>query len=228
MRAPFASILHEVLPDASPDCSVIDTVRAQLFAYRLRGWIQGADALHVARVSDVHRGGKRGNARARLPYGGTQKVRHRAIDVVSEDDAIDRESQGASPHGGECIAEISRGNDVGGARARAPLDIEAGCGVVHHLRQQPADVDAVGGTESMSAAQIRIDERFLHQALAVIEAAVDAQRTYIAAPAGQLLLLAGADQAARVENDDPDPGTPVKCGRNRAAGVARRSEERRV
>ena len=71
------------------------------------------------------------------------------------------------------------------------------------------------------AAQRRIDERLLDQALAVVECAVDAQRDDIVAPAGELLLLPRAHQPLRVQDDDPHPGPPVKGRRHRAAGVAR-------
>jgi len=54
VRAPFASIAHEILSDASSDCSVIDTVGAQLFAYFADTGLERPHALHIAGVPDIH------------------------------------------------------------------------------------------------------------------------------------------------------------------------------
>ena len=41
----------------------------------------------------------------------------------------------------------------------------------------------------MLGAQREVHERLLHQPLAIVEGAVDAQRDHVVAPAGELLLL---------------------------------------
>src|ERR1700730_1611600 len=55
VRTPFAPIVHEVFSDTSPNCSVIDAIRAQLFAYRIYRRVERANSLHVAWIADVHR-----------------------------------------------------------------------------------------------------------------------------------------------------------------------------
>ncbi len=70
-------------------------------------------------------------------------------------------------------------------------------------------------------AQREIDEGFLHQALAIVEGSVDAQRDDIVAPAGELLLLARAHQPFRVQDHDSHPRPQVKRRGDGAAGVAR-------
>ena len=50
-----------------------------------------------------------------------------------------------------------------------------------------------------------IAERFLDQALTIVEGAVDAQRRHIVAPAGQLLLLPRAHQSLRDKGSPPSP-----------------------
>ncbi len=127
VRAPFPSIVHEVLSDTSANCSVIDAVRAQLFADLAPRRIQRAHALHVAGVPDVHGRSQRRDAGTRLPDSGCQEIGHGAIDVVRQDDARDGKPERPRPHRGEGIAEIAGRNDVGrpwrrcGARSRGSM-----------------------------------------------------------------------------------------------------------
>ena len=96
--------------------------------------------------------------------------------------------------------------------------------VIHHLRQQTADVDAVGGAETMLARAARrsTNASFTSRWQS---SNVPSMRSddHVVAPAGELLLLPRAHQTLRIQNDDPHPGPQVKRRRHRAAGVARRS-----
>ena len=76
---------------------------------------------------------------------------------------------------GEGIAEIAGRDDVGRLDLVGSCDLQTGGDVINHLRQQTAYIDAVGGAESMPAAQSGIKKRFLDQALAVVKCPVNPQ-----------------------------------------------------
>ena len=74
----------------------------------------------------------------------------------------------------------------------------------------------------MLRAQLRIEERLLHQALAVIEGAAHRERAHVVAPAGELPLLGRRHQSLGKQHRDLDAGAAVEGGGDRPAGVARR------
>src|ERR1019366_9234675 len=74
VRTPFAPIMHEIFSDTSPDCSVIDAVRAEFFAYRIHRWVERANAFHVAGIAHVHRRSQRRDAWPGLPNAALQIV----------------------------------------------------------------------------------------------------------------------------------------------------------
>ena len=77
----------------------------------------------------------------------------------------------------------------------------------------------------MAGGQRGVGERLLHQALAVVEGAVDSHRRDVVAEGGELRLLDGAHPAARVEHDDAGAGHAVEGVRHCPAGVARRGDQ---
>ena len=105
------------------------------------------------------------------------------------------------------------------------LDIQACRPVVHHLRQQPAEVDAVGRRQLEAPAQRRIAQRLLHQALAVIEAPAHRQTDDVVTPARQLLFLRGRNQAFWIQHRDLNAAVPVECRSHGTAGIAGRGHE---
>ena len=121
---------------------------------------------------------------------------------------------------GEGVAEIARWNDVGRLGAGAPLDIETGGGVVHHLRQQPADIDAVGGTEAVPAGS-SAESRNASFTKRWQSSKVPSMRSddTLSPQQVKLLLLPRTHQSLGIQNDHPHPGTPVKGRRHGAAGV---------
>ncbi len=102
----------------------------------------------------------------------------------------------------------------------ATFDVETRCRVVDHLRQQSADIDAVGGTEPKPASQCRITEGLFHQSLTIIEGAGDPQRRDILPPACQLLFLSRTHEARRVQDHHAHPRPPVEGRGHCASGVA--------
>ena len=78
---------------------------------------------------------------------GLQIIGNRAVGVVREHDLADGQAHLRAPTGGDRVAEVAARDDERGALARAAPDAKARGRVVDRLRQQPAEVDAVGGGE---------------------------------------------------------------------------------
>src|SRR6202012_3596596 len=163
-------------------CSVIDAIRAQMFAHAVQRGIEPENSLHVAGVPYVHGRGQRRYTGPRLPISRGEEIGHGAVDVVRQNDARKRESQFARPQKRTGVQELARGNDVGRLRARLFCDLQAGGDVVNHLRQQPADIDAVRGAETMLAAQYLVAKGGLNQLLTIIEGFVDSHSQPTPAP----------------------------------------------
>src|SRR5688572_12526347 len=79
----------------------------------------------------------------------------------------------------------------------------------------------------MRLGELRIGKRFLHHALAIVEAAAHRERPHIATPARELLRLALGDPAVRIQHDDLDPRLAMECGSDRAARIARGRDQDR-
>ena len=128
---------------------------------------------------------------ARRPFAGAQELGDGLIRVRGEHDLADRQRRRGAPRGRRAHCRDCRSGTM--KFARRPLSrhsSQARLRVVHHLRQQAPDVDAVGGGQLMRLRERRIEERFLHHALAIVERAAHGERSHIAAPARQLLRLA--------------------------------------
>ena len=91
------------------------------------------------------------------------------------------------------VAEVARGHDHVERLSVLGLEMRGGVRVVGRLRQQPAETDAVGRTQRHPCAQRLVRQRLLGQALAVVEAAVDAVRGDVVAPALQAMRLSRRD-----------------------------------
>src|SRR5207247_7588297 len=74
--------------------------------------------------------------------------------------------------------------------------------VVNSLRQQAAEVDAVGRQQTASPGPLSIRKRSLDDALTIIENATHGKGAHVIAPAGELLLLACGNLFLGKKNDD--------------------------
>src|SRR5690606_27316100 len=79
MRAPDLTVQCVILRDLRADLLVVDGVGLDRGAQLCEVGHEVAQALHVARIADVHCRGERRYARARLPLPGGEKLRDRAI-----------------------------------------------------------------------------------------------------------------------------------------------------
>src|SRR5690606_13886356 len=111
------------------------------------------------------------DARARPPFTVAQEFRDRKVGVGREHDLANRQADMARPQASERIAQIPGRYDEVRAPAGFAPQLQPGLRVVSHLRQEPPDVDAVGGGELMRFGERRVAERFLHHALTIVEGA---------------------------------------------------------
>ena len=132
----------------------------------------------------------------------------------------DRHARLARPQAGERIAEIAARHDERRALAVGPPDAQARRGVIHALRQQASEVDAVGRGQQRARAQLPIEERLFHQALAVIESAPNRQRPDVAAPAGELAFLGRGHQSLGVQHRNLDSRALMEGRRHGAPRVS--------
>ena len=116
-----------------------------------------------------------------------------------------------------------------GAGANA-CGLRHGVEVVHHLRQEPADVHGVGRRQAHLATKIGVGKRLFRQPVTVVEAPVHGVRPDIPilrVEHRQLGFLRRADTTIRVEHDNPCMGDAVKRVRDRTPRVARRGGQHR-
>ena len=100
-------------------------------------------------IADVHCGGQGLDAGARLPVPRCQKFRQYPIGVGGQNDVPDRHAHRARPDAGQGIAQVTGGHDETGRFVLGAPMPQAGRRMVDHLGQQPAQIDAVGGTQAM-------------------------------------------------------------------------------
>src|SRR6185437_301008 len=189
VRAPDLAELLVARADARADGLVVDGAGAHRRSDLIQLRIAGTQALHVAGIANVHGGGQRGDTGAWLPVAGSEIVRHGAIGVVCQHDVGYRQPEPTRPDACDRVAAIAARHDEGRPLAMTPADCEARRGVVHGLREQAPQIDAVGGRERALLPPAAVDEGLLDEALTVIERAAHRERSYIAAPAGELPLL---------------------------------------
>ena len=219
MRAPALAPLGVVRTDPQADLFVGDRMGAHRAGQLTPVRVQAAQPLHVARVAHVHRRGQRGDACPRPPVAVGQELRHGAVGIVRQLDRANRQTHAACPQAGQHVAEVAGGNDERRRRTVGPPQLEARRRVVDRLRQQAADVDAVGRGQLEPRAQLRIRESLFHQPLAIVEGALHRQRADVVAPAGELLFLARRHQSLRVEHHHARPGPPMEGGGDRTPGI---------
>jgi hypothetical protein len=126
----------------------------------------------------------------------------------------------AAPTGRPARCRGCRWDHEAGRRAGLAPQRLRGPGVIRHLRQQPADADAVGGGQPRQPAQLRVGEGFLDHALAVVEIAVDPEAQDVVAPAGQLRFLPVRHAPLRVEQHHAKARPAIERRGHRPAGVA--------
>src|SRR5690606_41292247 len=108
MRAPDLAVPACVLRDLLADLLVLDGIRLDGRAKLGEIRYEMPQALHVARIADVHRGRERLHARARLPVPGGEGIRDRAVRVDREDDLADRHADGFRTAARRAIAVCSQ------------------------------------------------------------------------------------------------------------------------
>ena len=116
-------------------------------SWRSSGFVREGPAqpLEVAGGADVHGVGDGGDGIAWLVIGAVKIIGQGGVGVAGEADFADRQAHFAGPQAGHGVAEVAGGDDeVEWCAVLAP-PAERGMRVVGHLRQQPAETDAVGG-----------------------------------------------------------------------------------
>ena len=175
VRAPQRPSACGVAADAcrgSRSSSTLDAVDAGRAAPRSPDAARAAAPCCADRRRPSRRPASRRSAAAAI----RRARRYSVIDVVRvrrQHDVADRQADVARPDAGQRVAEIAgRHDEVRAAAALARTDRETRLRVVDHLRQQPADVDAVRRREARaSSASAGSRERLLHHALAIVERA---------------------------------------------------------
>ena len=176
------------------------------------------DALEVGGVAHVHGIGQGGEAGVRTQLAGVEVARHHVVAVGGRQEAGHRQPPPGGVHAGGQVAEVAAGHAEQGPPAGAQP--HAGEQVVERLRQQAAQADGVGRAQPRRRRQLRIGQRGLHQALAVVEGAGHLQGVDVVAQRGELLLLQAADAARRIEQHHLDTAAAPEGARHGAAGVA--------
>jgi hypothetical protein len=98
---------------------------------------------------------------------------------------------------------------------------DAGGCIINALRQQPAEVDAVGRGQTQLGREVTVQEGFFDHALAVIERARDGIAVDVVTPAGQLPLLGGRDEPLREQHTHLESGASVERRSDRTTRIAR-------
>jgi hypothetical protein len=179
-----------------------------------------AQALEVAGGAHVHRVGEGGDRFARAIVVAREELGQGGIGVAGQAHLAHRQADLAHPQRGQRVAQVAgRHDEVERAAVFVP-PAYGGVGVVAHLRQQAAEADAVGGAERTLGLQSGVVERGLDHALAVVEAALHAQRLHVVAEAAELVRLARRDQAVRVQDHHAHVRLAVERRADRRAGVA--------
>src|SRR5579863_6536244 len=191
VRAPDLAEFLVTRADARTNGLVIHGLSAHRGADLAQLRIERTQALHVAGVADVHGGCKRGDAGARTPVPRGEKIRHGAVGVVRQHHLGDRQPEAPGPDAGHRVAEVAARNDEGRPLAVASEYGETRRGVVHGLRQQPPQIDAVGGGERPLLLPPAVEECLLDEPLTVIERTAHREGADVAAPTGELPLLRG-------------------------------------
>ncbi len=187
--APHSSQLVPVAADRLADVRVAHRAGLERTTQRGTFGIEPVQAFEVTGVAHVHRGCKRSHARPSLPDPAGDVVGDRTIGVARQHDVTDWQAHLPRPDAGEGIAQVAGRNDEAGRSAVARRERKTRGRVIHHLRQQAADVDAVRRGQCERLRQGRIREGALDQALAVVEGARHRERPHVVAPAGELLPL---------------------------------------
>ena len=104
------------------------------------------------------------------------------------------------------MTEIAGRHDQARGGAGLRVDLRRRPTEIGHLRQQPADIDRIGGSQPVPRREGGIGESGLHQPLAIVEIAVHLQRLHRRGPAAQLARLEWGDPALWIE----DPGAEVR------------------
>ena len=137
--------------------------------------VQRAHALEIARRADVHRVGHRAHRRARLVHARSKVFRHDIVDIGRRDEPAHGQPDALGNQAGRQVAEVpARDRDdrtavaTSASPAARPVAQQE---VVEHLRQQPSEIDRVGGRQPDVLPQLVVGERLLDEPLAVVERA---------------------------------------------------------
>jgi len=173
----------------------------------------------VVGIADVHGVGTGGDGGARAILAGEEIFGHRVVGIGGGDESRDRQADALGEDSGGEIAEISTGYGDD-ERHGSDGQLAVGGHVIEHLREQPANIDGIGGGEESALIERFIGEGLLDEALTVVEGAGDFQRGDIFAERGELLFLGFADALGRIQDDHANTGNAEEAVRDGTAGVA--------
>ena len=181
--------------------------------------------LEIARSTDVHRVGDRGDRRERRINSGLRPLAERPIGVGCQDDRANRQAHRPRIKRGEPMAQIAGRDDESRLDAARLEQFHRSFGDIGHLRQPAADVDRIGRAQPVRRDQRWIGKRRFHHPLAIVEIAVDLDRGDRIVPAGQLELLERRHPTLRVKDDRADLGQTFGGASDRSARIARGRRE---
>ena len=102
---------------------------------------------------------------------------------------------------------------------------DRGPGVIGALRQQPPQVDAVGGAQPYPFTQAGVGESLLDQPLAVVEGAAHGQRLDVVVPAAEVVLLARRNPPLGKQHDHADLLAAGERRSHGRPGIARSGDQ---
>ena len=146
-----------------------------------------------------------------------EKAGELVVGIDRRDDFFHRQTHLPRHDRAHGVAEIAAGN--GKNRRLAGFgDARRGVKIIDALRQQPADVDGVGGRQR-NGPERRIGKGAFHQRLAIVERAVYGDRADVVPQRGHLLPLAVADLGDGEQHQHADPVHAVKRAGHGRAGI---------
>ncbi len=221
MWAMHLAVAAEALADQLADLRIVHRIGLELRAQRgIVAAVQPSQALEIARRADVHGIGHSSHAGLRRVVGAGEIIRQHMVGVGGQHDAAQRHAQAARQDRRQRIAEVAgRHHQVQRLRMRRVMD-QCAVRVIAHLRQQPAQADAVGRTQRRLRLQLDIAQSLLHQRLAVVERASHAQRLDVVAEAAELMRLARRHAPVRIQHHHAQAGLAMEGRRHRRTGIA--------
>ncbi|OQB89214.1 MAG: hypothetical protein BWX84_02526 [Verrucomicrobia bacterium ADurb.Bin118] len=201
-----------------------------LHGRQIRGTMQDAGFIHppaidrhepgqVAGMPHVHRVGQAVSRRLDFPiHPRREKVGEFIVAIHRHHQPAQRQPHPPGDDRAHHVAEIAAGYGKDD-RFSGRSDPRGCIKVIDALRQQPADVDGIGGGQS-DWFQHRIGKGALHHRLAIVKLPVHGNGPDVVAQRGHLFALAVADLVEWEQHDDPDPFHPMKRTGHRRTRVA--------